>query len=97
MRLSFKYFVCDFPTALIESAENEFNMTIEEEIQRRIKEQAKQDKLDKRNSPKPPTAQGDAEEPDIDDGLNSPEPGSEAEEEENGGGDAKGEFDENEA
>lgn len=68
-------------------------MMIQEEIQRRIKEQAKQDKLDKRNIQKSPNTQGDAEEPDIDDGLNTPEPESgEEEPEENGGGDAKADI-----
>lgn len=40
-------------TALIEAAENEFNLVVEEEIQRRIKEQEEQDQQDKmRKSPK---------------------------------------------
>jgi hypothetical protein len=38
---------------LIETAENEFNLVVEEEIQRRIKEQETQDEQDKkRKSPK---------------------------------------------
>jgi hypothetical protein len=40
-------------SGLIEAAENEFNLVVEEEIQRRIKEQETQDEQDKkRKSPK---------------------------------------------